>query len=154
MDASTLRSRIDVLLERINSQKEGEGNVAKGEEVFNGTYTVMSAIYGTHSEQVKPLVEFRKQVITGIIGAHLDDGMATLILGPLQGALTNLKAELDADLIGSLRKTITGDLLTDFIKLARHVLSQNGEKAKNVASVLALPRLRTLSEGWVLNWQA
>ncbi|MCP2500094.1 MAG: hypothetical protein NCA08_00785 [Deltaproteobacteria bacterium] len=46
-------------------------------------------------------------------------------------------AELEAGLTGSLKKQITGDVLTDFIQLARAVLYSCGSGAKNVAAVLA-----------------
>lgn len=54
-----------------------------------------------------------------------------------KGALQNLKAELDAGLVGSLQRTITGEVLTDFIRLARTALEEKGDEAKKVAAVLA-----------------
>jgi hypothetical protein len=44
--------------------------------------------------------------------------------------------QLDSGFLGSLRVTLTGEVLTDFVKLARTTLEQSGDGAKNVAAVL------------------
>lgn len=48
-----------------------------------------------------------------------------------------MKRDIEAGLIGTLSQQITGDVLTDFIQLARTTLNRNGDDAKNVAAVLA-----------------
>jgi hypothetical protein len=53
------------------------------------------------------------------------------------GALESVKAELEAGFIGSLRATLTGEILTDQIKLARTTLEETGHDAKIVAAVLS-----------------
>ncbi len=55
----------------------------------------------------------------------------------IEGFLENLKAELDAGLAGSLQKRMAGDVLGNFIQLAKAVLDEPGDNAKNVAAVLA-----------------
>lgn len=49
----------------------------------------------------------------------------------------NLRAELDAGLVGSLQQRIVGDVLADFIQLVRAALDEPTAEAKNVAAVLA-----------------
>ena len=58
------------------------------------------------------------------------------VLNAAKGALRNLQAELEAGAIGSLIQRMVGDVLTDFIQLARTVLDDPSDKAKNVAAVL------------------
>lgn len=48
-----------------------------------------------------------------------------------------MKADIEAGLVGNLRQQITGEILTDLILLSRSVLDEQGDKAKNVAAVLA-----------------
>ncbi len=48
-----------------------------------------------------------------------------------------MKSEIDSGFVGSLRATLAGEVLTDFIKLTRVILEEKGDEAKNVASVLA-----------------
>src|SRR5438552_11591654 len=55
----------------------------------------------------------------------------------VKGVLQNVKTELDAGVVGSLRQRITADVLTDFIALARTALEDTRDDAKNVAAVLA-----------------
>jgi len=55
----------------------------------------------------------------------------------VNGTLENLKGELAAGFAGSLRQQMTGAVLTDFIGLARSVLADTTDGAKNVAAVLA-----------------
>ena len=48
-----------------------------------------------------------------------------------------MKAEIEGGLIGSLQKRIASDVLSDLVQLARVVLDEPGDNAKNVAAVLA-----------------
>ncbi len=55
----------------------------------------------------------------------------------VHGTMQNVKAELDGGIVGSLRQQLTGAVLADFLGLARTVLEDKNEAAKNVAAVLA-----------------
>lgn len=58
------------------------------------------------------------------------------VAGEAIGTLKNLKREIELGITGSLRHQITGEVLTDLIQLARTVLNEPGNDAKDVASVL------------------
>ena len=49
----------------------------------------------------------------------------------------HLKAEIESGLMGSLQKRMTSEVLTDMVQLARTVLDEAGDNAKNVAAVLS-----------------
>ena len=102
-------------------------------ELFNGTLSLMIAAYGPNSIQVQTYTRDAEQIREKIPGAHVTGHISTLA----SGALQNLVKELDAGFLGTLQKTITGEVLTDHIALARHVLQEEGDNAKNVAAVLA-----------------
>jgi hypothetical protein len=94
----------------------------------------MQALYGPNSSQEKDLRTY-------IEGAHGrgspgNELILTTCIQIIRGALISIKAELEAGFVGSLRATLTGEVLTDLIKLARATLTEKGEDAKNVASVL------------------
>jgi hypothetical protein len=55
----------------------------------------------------------------------------------LRGVLQSIQADVDAGMLGSLRNAVTGDVLSDLIKLARTVSVEGGDAGKNVAAVLA-----------------
>lgn len=129
MDFPTLKARVESLLELAGKAAERQ----QGNQLLQGTLTVFSAVYGPESHQVKILLEGTKSMNDPRSG-HM---VVQENIWSIHGSLQNLKAELDAGFTGSLQKRIAGDVLTNFIQLARVVLDDTGEKAKNVAAVLA-----------------
>ena len=129
MDVPTLKARVESLLELAKKAVERQ----PGNQLLQGTITVFSAVYGPESHHVKVLLEGTKSLNDPKIGSLVIQDN----IWAIQGSLENLKAELDAGLAGSLQKRIAGDVLTDFIQLARTVLDEPGDKGKNVAAVLA-----------------
>lgn len=121
MNESALKSRIEELL-RLDTVGDRTVN-----ELLQGTLTLMVAVYGSDSHQVGILMDPAKKRFPM-------DYLA--VVKAAKGALQNLKAELEAGAIGSLRQRMAGDVLTDFIQLARTVLDDPSDKAKNVAAVL------------------
>jgi hypothetical protein len=55
----------------------------------------------------------------------------------LKGTIENLKTEIEGGFVGSLQKRVASDVLSDLVQLARVVLDELGDNAKNVAAVLA-----------------
>ena len=133
MDEGALKARVAALLERATI-KEGVDVGTRGNEVFHGAVTVLEAAYGTGSRQVEGMIESFKKARDTSTGRA--DSKMYYALDPVRGALENLKAELDAGLTGSLRQRLAGAVLSDFVGLARAVLEDSSEGAKNVAAVL------------------
>jgi len=131
MDISALQKRVDKLLAL--ATRSGGGSFDSANEVYQGTIAVLSAIYGHGCEQLKPLEEVAEKTIFKTPGHTY---LSSTMLRALAGTLRNLKDELDGGFFGSLLKRTAGDVLTDFIQLARTVLDEHDEKAKNVAAVL------------------
>lgn len=106
---------------------------AKVPELVQGTISLLTLIYGPKSQQLEnfkaSLAPSRAEMMR-----HVEERR---IIGVAQGALTNLKREIECGLAGNLKQQITGEVLTDFIQLARSVLNEQGDGAKNVAAVLA-----------------
>ena len=133
MDLSHLKTRIESLLSKANTQSADL--IADANELLQGTLTTMSAMYGSESYQVKALQDAAKEALnrkTGVLSHHMAD-----LKRALKGTLENLKAEIESGLIGSLQKRIASDVLSDLVQLARVVLDEPGDNAKNVAAVLA-----------------
>ena len=131
MHISMLKARVDALLAKVT----GQDSVQLLNELYHGTLGIMVALYGPDSTQEKAL-----QTYIGTIRAkHPPLSLLSVenSLAAIFGVLTSIKAELDSGFIGSLRATLTGEVLTDFIKLARVMLEESGDGAKNVAAVLA-----------------
>ena len=110
MDIEALKKRIDSLLV-LAPEARNRGYLPEQTEVFNGTVTILSAIYGSDSHQVSTLLSMHKTV-TNIKDGRLENNFRTLT-SSAEGALSNLKAEIDGGLTGSLQKRLTSEVLTD-----------------------------------------
>jgi len=134
MDSSALKTRVAQLLRSASRPARGADNYKWAVEAFHGTVSILSALHGQESDQIKSLNRIAEQTIIKSPG---NDAIADYMLTALRGTLTNCQAELDQGLIGNLQKRIASDVLTDFIQLARAVLSESADDGKNVAAVLA-----------------
>ncbi len=128
MNADAVRSRIDALLE-----KREFTTIDTVGELISGTTTLMQALYGPDSPQLKDLRSALDSIRRSPNRTIVINDSAAVV----RGALRNLRAEVDAGLLGTLQARITGEVLSDFVALARAVLADTNEGAKNVGSVLA-----------------
>ena len=94
---------------------------------------MLTGLYGRGSPQVDDLTRKGQSLSTRFNGFGLDDQLKHLA----QGTLQNIKAEIESGLILTLQGSITGEVLTDFLLLARAALVETRDGAKNVAAVLA-----------------
>jgi hypothetical protein len=131
VDEKVLNDRIEVLL-RIPWDHSKMS--ALSSELLQGATSVMEAVYGTGSTQIQSLSE-RVAAIERKEGVMMRASLATFEVA--KGALKNVKSDLESGLIGSLNRTITGEVLSDFLQLAKAMLDQGDENGKNVAAVLA-----------------
>jgi hypothetical protein len=85
-----------------------------------------------------------ERLLAELIAAHRHNRPDFVaIKSALHGVITNMMAEIDAGFVGSLQAQIAGEVLHDLVKLAKEVLVEDGDGAKNVACVLPRRRLRT-----------
>src|SRR3989449_7197498 len=134
MNVENLKARVDALLARAAKQPTGSDAITAATELLQGTITIMHTIYGPNSAQEETLRSVTADRPTAK-PLPLPLQMAWVV-DAVRGALLNIKAELDGDLLGNLQKRVTGDVLTDFIRLARHVIEEQREGGKDVAAVL------------------
>lgn len=101
--------------------------------VYQGALSVMIALHGESSAQVMSLMREREQISENAKGRRIDKDVGELA----EGTIKNLKAEIDAGFVGSLQRTVTGEVLTDFVALSRQALDHDkSDESKNVAAVL------------------
>lgn len=127
MNETQILARIDALLVSKTDRSQ------KGHELFLGTLTLLEAVHGTDSVHVRSLTKEVEQMRQKYTAIHVSEWMAAISTGALQ----NLKGEIENGIVGSLQRTITGEVITDFIRLARMALDERDPQAKNVAAVLA-----------------
>ncbi len=131
MNISALKARVDDLY----AMASQPSSLMQQNALYHGTLGIMQALYGPDSSQETALRNIIER-FRDPFGASALEAIDSSVLA-IGGVLKAIKAELEAGLIGSLRATLTGEVLTDFIKLARATLEESEDGAKNVAAVLA-----------------
>ncbi|SRR6266550_321414 len=129
MQSNTLKTRVEALLQTANGQE----SLATANQVLEGTLTVLQAAYGGDQ---KRLADVRANAQAYFKQDPSSDYAFEHCMRVCRGVLTNLKEEIDAGLLASLESRVTGDVLSDLIKLARTVLDEPGDGARNVGAVL------------------
>jgi hypothetical protein len=129
VNLSAVKARVDELLALTRERPSTTLESA----LHHGTLGVMQALYGPNSSQEQELRAYAKGLRTS---AQLLNHAPVTSIEAIKGALESVKAELDTGFIGSLRATLAGEVLTDLIKLARTILAESGDDAKNVGAVL------------------
>lgn len=103
--------------------------------LYQGTLGVMHGLYGPNSSQERDLRTYIERLSEKAHPSY--PNIINQSIAAIAGALVSIKGELESGFLGSLRAGIAGELLTDLLKLARAVLDQGGDEAKNVVAVLA-----------------
>ena len=132
MDASKIKERVKELL--VKSARGRSLQIAS--ELQHGTKGILEALYGPGSIQGKNFEGHLERVIgkSPIMGAP---SIQENIIEAIRGTLESVLREIDSGLIGSLQSTVTGEVITDLIKLSRKVLNEAAADGKNVAAVLS-----------------
>jgi hypothetical protein len=127
VDSADILKRVDELL---SLQPTGTVLDANASELLQGCTSLLSLVYGQKSSQLQQFTASIERIpVSHVLRYHT---MAVTA----QGTLKNIKREIEAGLTGSLRHQIASEVLTDLIQLARTVLNERGDGAKNVAAVL------------------
>lgn len=132
MNAEALQKRAEELIASVSEKRQ---TVHGCTEIYTGAVTVLSAVYGTDSDQVRAVkipgeAAFKESEVRLFSKLNLVAEIAS-------GALHNLLQEINHGLIGKLKLQLTGEVLADLVHLARTTLSEQGDAGKDVAAVLA-----------------
>jgi hypothetical protein len=135
----TILERINNLLSvggRIDLEHERKGTSSElAREVYLGTLSIISNLYGPKSPQLEAVLESNSRIMKYKWSETLKN--SALIL-ELRGVLSTTKAEIEAGLLKSIRGQARGEILADFIILAKDAID-NG--VKDVAAVLSCAAL-------------
>jgi hypothetical protein len=127
MDKADILKRINELL-AINPQTGRDSG-----QLSPACVSLLSLVYGSKSSQL----EYFKTCLAGIQKDGSTVGWKNLQASTQAlNVLQTLKQEIELGLTGSLKHQIASEVLTDFIQLARSILNESGDGAKNVAAVL------------------
>ncbi len=139
--------KITELRARANAIKEGLWGVDPGGErraqnvqgSVQATISILSAVYSDPSPQLANFTGRLEKGLGMLDGWNhsYDARIATEIESVLDAAI----ADCEAGLTGNLRVRAKGEVLGDFVALAREALEENGEDSDRVAGVLAAAAL-------------
>jgi len=131
MDSEAIKARVESLLKEAG----GQLSLELQNRLYHGTLTIIQSLYGLDSSQERDLRAAIERVskATSPTAFHTISSCISIIRGVVEA----IRDEISAGLLGSLRRNITGDVLSDLVKLARTALEEQGDAAKNVAAVLA-----------------
>lgn len=130
--------RVDELLSmggRLSQESLGEVSGELAREVYAGSLGLISKLYGTDSPQAETVRESNSRVMGYNWAPTLKNNALVL---ELRGILANLKAEIKNGLLISIQEIAKGEILADFIILAKDAID-NG--IKDVAAVLSCAAL-------------
>ncbi len=108
----------------------------KTTEIYFGTISILEILYSKQSSQIKELSLEYKRIMAA---KHSQDIMDGTLLCSLIGILTNLQIEINEGLLNTIQQQVSGEILTDFLVLAKSAYSENN---KDVSAVLACAALK------------
>ncbi|WP_156469985.1 hypothetical protein [Leptospira alstonii] len=126
------------ILKRISELKEIsiDGNTLQSsEELFIGTLSIATTVYGTNSPQLRYLIDLRDKVANS---KYMENEKYLALYHATMGYIKNLENEVNDDMIYSLEKIISGDLFSDFMVMAKEAMDSG---QKDVAVVLTCAAL-------------
>ena len=109
------------------------GELGAGSEAVQFAASMLTALYGSESSQTK---QFRAGCEAIAKNVHHPVTMDQSLWSHANGVVRNTKAELEAGLIVNLRVTVAGEILVELIRLAKEVIVDRTEEAKNAGAVL------------------
>jgi hypothetical protein len=134
MTKDEILKRIDQLLSTNFPTHEDDELTAAIMECYQGTLTLLDKLYGLNSSQANALRKSADRAEK--YAAHPAGGLREALLPVIKGTLRTLRSEVNAGLTGSLARQAAGEVMGDFLALAKEALSDGNPNAKNVAAVL------------------
>jgi hypothetical protein len=128
----TTQTLQDSWIKRADEVLNGPHGGSAGEAIQCAT-SMIAAFYGPESAQMKAFRASMDAI------AKEREGQQHKQAQNARGVIRNIKAEISAGLIRSVRALLTGEMLGDLVGLSREILSesQDAEASKNMGAVLA-----------------
>ena len=95
--------------------------------------SLLNSVYGPHSVQ---FTSFNDQLNRVAVHAPNSANARYQQVLTAQGVIRNTVAELEGGLVATLRTLVAGEIFGELVSLAKQILTDQGESAKNVGAVL------------------
>jgi hypothetical protein len=114
--------------------KAGSKDLAASTEATQFATTMLTTLHGPESPQLRQFLaraaEISRSSFTHVMGTDYALWLHAC------GAIRNAVSEIDGGLILKLRVAVAGEVLAELLRLAKEILGDHTEEAKNVAAVL------------------
>jgi hypothetical protein len=134
LDTAAFIRRIDELLGAKLPNDTEQNQYAAAVERYQGTLTLVTALYGTTSHQAQTLLRADTQARKYV--GDFSGSFPGVVLPVITGILRAMRADIEAGLIGNVAQRAAGEVLGDMLGLAKEAMALSTESAKNVAAVL------------------
>jgi hypothetical protein len=121
---------IESWIKRANEVLNGGHSLHNVSEEMQFATSMIAAFYGPESPQMKTFRDTADGIHKGKEAVQHNLQMHA------RATIRNVKAELQAGLVKNVRALIAGENIAELLALAKDVLSENSEAAKNVGAVL------------------
>ena len=134
IDDKVIVQRIDELL----ATKVDEEAYQQAYQALQGTLTLLGAVHGRGSRQEATLLQVLDFTLKKKQGeGSLHSNFIEFVWPAVSGALHALKEDVQAGLVGDLRRRAVGEVVSDMLGLAKAAVAEGTKGSKNVAAVLA-----------------
>ena len=134
-----LTNRIEALKATLWADSTGRMRANPPQGAVQSTLTILASIYGTNSLQVG---SFQKRIQKGVGQRDgIDTSYDVRVAEDIESVLSAASADLDSGLSQSIQATASGEVLGDFVALARTALDENTVGSDRVAAVLSAAAL-------------
>ncbi len=127
--------QIDNLLNICDKVKEQGPTSVLARQVYIGTLSIVSGLYGSNSPQIEAVCEANSRIMKYNWRESLKN---VTLVAELKGILDNVKVEIEGGLLKSIREEARGEILADFVVLAKDAIDKD---MKDVAAVLSCAAL-------------
>lgn len=127
--------QIDNLLELCGQVEKRGATSVLGRQIYAGTLGIISGLYGSKSPQMEVVSDTNSRTMNT---EWSESNKNNTLVAELKGILANVKIEIEGGLLRSIREEARGEILADFVVLAKDAID-NG--AKDVAAVLSCAAL-------------
>ncbi len=116
--------RADEVMAKISNWNYSEG--------LQFATSMIAAFHGSDSPQMRTF----RETAEGIHKSKMATGVPFQLAAHARGTIENLKAEIAAGLITSVRVLLAGEIVAELLALAKDISTDESESAKNVSAVL------------------
>ena len=135
LDVEAITARIDRLLEFSLPTDRSRSQYEVANELLQATLTLTSTVYGPASKQEAQLLHAAKSAHEqpGHISIHFHRDIWPVAMATLRA----MKGDIEAGLVSNIQARAIGEVVADFLLLAKEALAEASDGGKNVAAVLA-----------------